>query len=97
MKYYCFHKSYDHNTNNCIELKDAIGRVIKNGCWVNTPETIGEVVKTRRSAPAIEKDPQEDFQVVIGAQGNKIKSLKKNKFIKIIVNTSHPSLEASQV
>lgn len=30
-KYCRFHKSHDHNTNNCVELKDAIEGLIKKG------------------------------------------------------------------
>ena len=30
-KYYNFHKGHDHNTNDCIQLKDAIEGLIKRG------------------------------------------------------------------
>lgn len=30
-KYYCFHKSHDHITNDCIHLNDAIEKLINKG------------------------------------------------------------------
>lgn len=60
-KYCCFHKIHGHNTNSCIQLKDAKEGLIKKGRLAEYTNDNKEVVKShrrRRSIILIWKNPQ---------------------------------------